>query len=148
MEKENIMVRRIECFCESNGYVYKKESILVENIETTLIQFSIKKLFTKHYSIFIMEENDLNKIESFLKAITNDAKYNREHIMLICATELMLNNDEHCAYIGDNGNNVQIVDCVYYNTISKQYNYYTDINTPKCFKQLITYLVKGDTDID
>lgn len=136
------MINNIEYYCKSNGCIYEKKSIVVENIEMTLLQFSVKKLFTKHYSIFIMEENDLDKIESFLKAITNDNKYSREHILLICSTQLMLDKDKYCVY----SNNNQIVDCVYYNTLSKQYNYYTDIDTPKIFKELITYLVKNNSE--
>ena len=137
------MASCIEGFCKNNGYIYKKETIFVENIEITLIQFSIKNFFTKHYSIFMMEENDLNKIESVLNTITSDVQYNREHIILICSTQLMLNNDKYFVY---SGNNDQIVDCIYYNTILKKYYYYTDIDTTKCFKKLITYLVKNDTD--
>lgn len=136
------MVSKIECFCKTNGYVYKKESIFVENAELKRIRFSIKKRFTKQYSIFIMEENDLKKIELVLKAIVNDVQYNREYLMFICATQLMLSDDKYCVYIG----NHQMIDCVYYNTISKQYSYYTDIDTTKCFKQLIAYLVNGDTN--
>ena len=136
------MVNSIEYYCKSNSYIYEKKSIVVENIEMTLLQFSIKKLFTRHYSIFIMEENNLDKIESFLKAITNDDQYSREHILLICSTQLTLDKDKYCVY----SNNNQFVDCVYYNTLSQQYNYYTDMDTPKCFKELITYLVKNNPE--
>nr|MDD5837130.1 hypothetical protein [Eubacteriales bacterium] len=138
------MVINIENFCKNNGYIYKKESLSILDTEIISIRFFIKKFFKEYFCVFIMESNDIIQIQAILDIITNNSKYIKEHIILVCSTELLLSNDKYCIYLG---NNNQVVECIYYIKPLGQFVYYKDMDSSKCLKNVITYLLNNNTGV-
>jgi len=130
-----LLKNKFVAFCKDNNYKYNENIYTFESSAISQFDVVTKTFFKRiHHFLFIKSDN-FNYIELLAKTLSEDKKFIKDVVILLCETTLNLNH-EHCLYIGENGS--QFVHCVYHNIDSNKYTYYTEtIGTPKLLKDFI-----------
>lgn len=131
------MLTKIKSYLQGNKINFTEKTLNIIDKDISQIEFTIKKIFKKHYNFLFIDSNDIKEIENTVILLSENKELFTTYVYLFCKTELKISDDK-LTYIGANGN--QIIECIYYDETLKELKYNNDIDTPKIIKQLIKYL--------
>ncbi len=131
------MLKRIKSYLQENKIYFFEKTLNIFNKEILQIEFTINKIFKRHYNFFFIESNDMKEIENIVLHLSENKELFTTYIYLFCKTELKISDDK-LTYLSTNAS--QIINCIYYNDTLNELKYINDVDTPKIIKQLIKYL--------
>ncbi len=131
------MLTKIKSYLQGNKINFTEKTLNIIDKDISQIEFTIKKIFKKHYNFLFIDSNDIKEIENTVILLSENKELFTTYVYLFCKTELKISDDK-LTYIGANGN--QIIECIYYDETLKELKYNNDIDTSKIIKQLIKYL--------